>query len=129
VSRIKHQLKELTKAIVLVPVDKAVNNGMSIFYTRRLSTPEFVKIHLFLRQISSTLPLSDTSPHRHIPNMYWVFTLHEQPFKFRFIPSSSKCSTTICSALITSALTTNKQLIINFNFHIFLELIKITFCL
>lgn len=46
--------------------------------------------------------------------MYWLPKLHKKPYKFRFISASSKCSTTRISVLLTSALTTIKELIINF---------------
>jgi len=49
-----------------------------------------------------------------VPTMYWLPKLHKTPFKFRFISASSKCSTTHISVLLTSALTTIKNLVINY---------------
>ena len=49
-----------------------------------------------------------------VPTMYWLPKLHKNPFKFRFISASSKCSTTRVSVLLTSALTTIKNLVLNF---------------
>ena len=65
--------------------------------------------------IISTTELKATSNHRNVPTMYWLPKLHKNPFKFRFISASSKCSTTRISVLLTSALTTIKNLVINFS--------------
>ena len=46
--------------------------------------------------------------------MYWLPKLHKNPFKFRFISASSKCTTTKISVLLTSILTTIKNFIINY---------------
>ena len=56
-----------------------------------------------------------------VPTMYWLPKLHKTPYKYRFISSSSHCSTTKlshCSTtklsiLLTSTLGTIKNLIIN----------------
>ena len=62
-----------------------------------------------------TSKLNATADHMKIPTMYWLPKLHKNPFKFRFISASSKCSTTRISILLTSALTTIKNLVINFS--------------
>ncbi len=49
-----------------------------------------------------------------VPTLYWLPKLHKNPFKFRFISASSKCSTTNLSKLLTNALTTIKTLVTNF---------------
>ena len=48
-----------------------------------------------------------------VPTMYWLPKLHKTPYKYRFISSSSHCSTTKLSILLTSTLGTIKNLIIN----------------
>ena len=46
--------------------------------------------------------------------MYWLPKLHKRPYKSRFISASSKCTTTKLSVLLTTALTTIKELVINY---------------
>ena len=48
-----------------------------------------------------------------VPTMYWLLKLHNTPYTYRFISSSSHCSTTKFSILLTSTLGTIKNLIIN----------------
>ena len=47
--------------------------------------------------------------------MYWLPKLHKTPYKYRFISSSSHCSNTKLSIILTSTLGTIKNLIINFS--------------
>ena len=44
-----------------------------------------------------------------LPTMYWIPKLHKNPYKARFIASSSSCTTTELSKLLTSCLTKIKQ--------------------
>lgn len=46
--------------------------------------------------------------------MYWIPKLHKTPYKSRFISSSSHCSTTKLSIILTNTLTTIKNLVVNF---------------
>ena len=46
--------------------------------------------------------------------MYWLPKLHKNPYKHRFISSSSHCTTTKLSVLLTKALSSIKDLIVNF---------------
>ena len=43
-----------------------------------------------------------------VPTMYWLPKLHKSPYEYRFISSSSHCSTTSFSILFTRALNTIK---------------------
>ena len=49
-----------------------------------------------------------------LPTMYWLPTLHERPYKARFIANSSSCTTTELSKLLTSCLTAVKNHIIRY---------------
>ena len=49
-----------------------------------------------------------------LPTMYWIPKLHKTPYKSRFISSSSHCSTTKLSIILTNTLTAIKDLVINF---------------
>ena len=64
--------------------------------------------------ITATNKLKAAAEHSKVPTMYWLPKLHKKPFKFRFISASSKCTTTKISVLLTSALTTIKELIIKY---------------
>ena len=66
------------------------------------------------QHLISTKQLKATSEHLQLLTMYWLPKLHKKPFKSRFISASSKCSTTNISILLTSALTTIKDLVVNF---------------
>jgi len=44
-----------------------------------------------------------------LPTMYWIPKLHKNPYKARFIASSSSCTTTELSILLTSCLTKIKE--------------------
>ena len=44
-----------------------------------------------------------------LPTMYWIPKLHKNPYKARFIASSSSCTTTNLSVLLTSCLTKIKE--------------------
>ena len=46
--------------------------------------------------------------------MYWIPKLHKSPYKSRYISSSSHCSTTKLSIILTNTLTTIKNLVVNF---------------
>ena len=49
-----------------------------------------------------------------LPTFYWLSKLHQNPYKSRFISSSSPCSTTILSNHITYALTAVKDRVIKY---------------
>ena len=49
-----------------------------------------------------------------LPTFYWLPTLHKQPYKARFIANSSSYTTTELSKLLTSCLTTIKNLVIEY---------------
>ena len=45
-----------------------------------------------------------------LPTLYWLPKLHKRPYKARFIANSSSCMTTVLSKLLTSCLTTVKNI-------------------
>ena len=45
-----------------------------------------------------------------VPTKYWLPKLHKNPYKARFIPNSSSCTTTELSKLLTSCLTVVKNM-------------------
>ena len=49
-----------------------------------------------------------------LPTFYWLPKLHKKPYKARFIANSSSCTTTELSKLLTSCLTTIKNLVIKY---------------
>ena len=48
-----------------------------------------------------------------LPTFYWLPKLHKKPYKARFIANSSSCTTTELSKLLTSCLTTIKNMLLN----------------
>ena len=50
---------------------------------------------------------------KRLPTFYWLPKLHKQPHKSRFIATSSSCTTTELSELLTSCLTTIKIMLLN----------------
>ena len=81
----------------------------STFRATRRSEIQIVQEHIF-----STTALKAAATCTKVPTMYWLPKLHKNPFKFRFISASSKCTTTKISVLLTSILTTVKNFIINY---------------
>ena len=127
ISRIKNKLKEFGKEFVFVPADKAANNIIVVcrkYYIEVLkqeitNSQTFQLTNSTENQIVINHNLVTTSLQAKpstltVPTMYWLPKLHKNPYKFRFISSSSNCSTTKLSILLTSALTTIKSLVINF---------------
>ena len=49
--------------------------------------------------------------HDKVPTLYWLPKLHKNPYKARFIPNSSSCTTTELSKLLTSCLTAVKDML------------------
>ena len=49
-----------------------------------------------------------------VPTLYWLPKLHKNPYKARFIASSSSCATTELSKLLTSCLTAVKKHVIKY---------------
>jgi hypothetical protein len=44
-----------------------------------------------------------------LPYLYWIPTLHKNPYKHRYIAGSNKCSTKPLSLLLTNILTAEKE--------------------
>ena len=52
--------------------------------------------------------------HSKLPTFYWLPKLHKRPYRSRFIASSSKCTTTELSILLTSCFTAIKNHVIKY---------------
>ena len=126
ISRIKKKLTEFGKEFVFVPADKAANNIIIVcrkhyievlqkeitssqtFQLTQLTENEITNKHLLTATSLQAKPDSKT-----VPTMYWIPKLHKTPYKSRFISSSSHCSTTKVSIILTNTLTAIKNLVIN----------------
>ena len=74
------------------------------------SEVNIVKEHLeFLNKYSIT---PETIDHN-VPSLYWLPKLHKDPYKFRFIAASSKCTTKYLSVLLTRGLEKVQQYLVN----------------
>lgn len=127
ISRIQNKLKEFGKEFVFVPADKAANNIIIVcrkyyievlqkeitssqtFQLTQFSENEIANKHYLIATSLQAKPNSMT-----VPTMYWIPKLHKTPYKSRFISSSSNCSTTKLSIILTNTLTAIKNLVINF---------------
>ena len=54
-----------------------------------------------------------------LPTLYWLPKLHKRPYKARIIASSSSCTTTVLSKLLTSCLTAVKKHWIRYHGNIY----------
>jgi len=126
VPRIKTKLDLLGKKFVFVPADKAANNVVVVckkYYIEVLrnelaNSSTFVETESDVRDIIDdhllhTEMLEAKSQDCNVPTMYWLPKLHKNPYKFRFISASSKCTTTKLSVALSGALTCIKELVVN----------------
>ena len=65
--------------------------------------------------------------HRKLPTLYWLPKLHKRPYKSRFIATSSSCTTTYLSILVTSCLTALKNHVIKYSTKVYERNVKILF--
>ena len=68
--------------------------------------------HIF--QNATRFGVSISEDQERLPTFYWLHKLHKQPYNFPFIANSSSCTTTELSKLLTSCLTTIKNLVIKY---------------
>ena len=59
---------------------------------------------------ATRFPVSVNEDQERFPTFYWLPKMHKQPYKARFIANSSSCTTTELSKLLTSCLTTIKNM-------------------
>ena len=52
--------------------------------------------------------------HSKLPTLYWLLKLHKRPYKSRFIASSSSCTTTERSKILTSCLTAIRNHVVKY---------------
>ena len=120
----KDTLSRLHDDFVLVPADKASNNVTVVwkkYHTETLikelginttnispnstdSFDEILKDHCKFTE-SLGLEMSEEDKNLPYPGLYWTPKWHNVPFKHRFIPGSSKCTTKDLSCLLTKVLT------------------------
>ena len=62
--------------------------------------------------------------HSKLPTLYWLPKLHKRPYKSRFIASSSACTPTELSILLTSCLTAIKTMSFNIAQQFMKEMVK-----
>ena len=115
---------------VLVPADKAANNVVVVWRLHYIKTLK--------QELSGTKAYKETSEEEksvenghcnhsalkfyacvkerkdRLPKMYWLPKLHKRPYKARFITTSSSCTTTELSKLLTSCLTAVKNHVIRY---------------
>ena len=65
--------------------------------------------------------------HSKLPTLYWLPKLHKRLYKSRFIANSSACTTTELSILLTSCLTSIKNMSLNIAQQFMKEMVKIYF--
>ena len=114
----------------MVPSDKATNNVVVVCRLHYINTLK--------QELNGTKAYEETStddmsvvnshsnelPYKFVvnvkerqdkpPTMYWLPKLHKRPYKARFIASSSSCTTTELSKLLTSCLTAVKSHLIRY---------------
>ena len=119
----------LHENFVIVPADKASNNYTFVckrYYVDILieelglhllpgnptnnftdcSASEVLDNH---RSVLTTFGIQTADEELDLPYIYWIPTLHKNPYKHRFIAGSSKCSTKPLSILLAKLLTHIKQ--------------------
>ena len=77
----------------------------STYSSCQLSSEDIVNTHdTFMKSLDIEL----TGDDKRLPYLYWTPKLHKSPLKYRFIASSSKCTTKQLSSLLTKILTVIK---------------------
>ena len=61
------------------------------------------------KSVLTSFGIQTTDKELDLPYIYWIPKMHKNPYKHRFIASSSKCSTKPLSILLTKLLTHIKQ--------------------
>ena len=127
-SRIKNKLQKLGTRFVFEPADKATNNVVvvcrkyyiEVLRKEILNSTTFHAMHssesqIVDRHITATDKLKAPAEHLKVPTMYWLPKLHKKNFQIPFhLSVLSKCTTTKISALLTSALSQFKEIIVNY---------------
>ena len=84
-------------------------------YTSTYVPAKLTKDKLLLHHMDTLTKINVKIDKCELPTFYWLPKLHKNPFKSRFISTSSHCSTTIISKHITSALTAIKDHVIKYS--------------
>ena len=123
---LKQGIQEFHRKYVLAPADKAANNVVVVwrlYYINtlkqelgstktyeRISTDEKSIVNTHSIDITAKFALSIKEKQDRLPTLYWLPKLHKRPYKVRFIATSSSCTTTVLSKLLTSCLTAVKNI-------------------
>ena len=121
---LKQGIQEFHRKCVLVPADKAANNGVVVCRLHYINTlkqelsgtklMEKSVVYSHSNEIPNKFPVDVKERKDRLPTMYWLPMLHKGPYKARFIANSSSCTTTELSKLLTSCLTAIKAKVINY---------------
>ena len=123
---LKQGIQEFHRNYVLAPADKAANNVIVVrrlYYINTLiqefgSTKTYERIFTDERSVVNTHSVDITAKFAvsvkekqdGLPTLYWLPKLHKRPYKAHFIANSSSCTTTVLSKLLTSCLTSAKNI-------------------
>ena len=126
---LKKGIQKFHRKYVLAPADKAANNIVvvcQLHYRTLKHEPNGTKAYEETTTDKRTVvnSHSNDSPYTfavnvkecqdRLPTMYWLPKLQKRPYKARFIASSSSCTTTELSKLLTSCLTAVKSRFIRY---------------
>ena len=124
-----HELSRLHENFIIVSADKASNNytfvckkhhvdilieelglhsllGNPTYNLTDFSASEVLDNH---KSVLISFGIQTNSEQLDFPYIYWIPTMHKNPYKHRFIAGSPKCSTKPLSILLTKLLTYIKQ--------------------
>ena len=79
-----------------------------------LSSDEKTVVNSNCCHITAKFAVGIKEKQEQLPTLNWLPKLHKQPYNARFIASSSSCTTTELSKLLTSCLTAVKQHVIKY---------------
>ena len=127
---LKQGIQEFHRKYILVPADKAANNAVVVcrlHYINTLKqeldgtrayqetdTDEMSVVNAHLNELPVKFSVSINEGQDKLPTMYWLPKVHKRPCTARFIASSSSCTTTEVSKLLTSCLTAIKSHVIRY---------------
>ena len=127
---LKQGIQEFHWKYVLVPAAKAANNVVVVCRLHYINTlkqelngtkackeksiDEKSVVYSNSNEIPNKFAVDVKERQGRLPTMYWLPKLHKRPYKGRFIASSSSCTTTDISKLLTSCLTAIKAKVIKY---------------
>ena len=122
---LKQGIQKFHRKYVLAPADKAANNVVVVWRLhyintliqelgstktyKRIYTDERSIVNAHSIEITAKFAVSIKEKQDRLPTLYWLPNLHKRPNKARFNATSSSCTTTVLSKLLTSCLTAVKK--------------------